>query len=452
MKKIICLFKDYFVDTKESNLRSRLLTSAFWASIGGIISRVSLLFAFIMVARILGKEIYGEFSIIRSTTNMFVMFAGFGLGMTATKHIAEFKKTDPIQASRILTLSTVFAFLTSFIVAIIVFFSSSWLAANTINAPHLDTELKIGAIILFFSGINGAQTGALIGFEAFKAVTKLNIYLGFFSVSSLLIGAYTGGLNGTVWAMAVNSLISWYFNNVAIRKEANKHGIPLFVNDWWSQRAVLWKFSLPATLGGLLVSPVLWYCNTLLVNQPDGFSKMGLFDAAFQWYVAILFIPSLIGKIILPILSDLKESSQGGDYLQALKLSLISNFGISFLIAIIVSFFSPFIMGIYGEEFTDGSTILILLACSAVLVSVNNVVGQAIMSKGKMWEGMVLNIFWGLALVVFSSIFIGAGYGAIGLALAYLISYGFHAIFQFIYLRYFLKISFGWKINRLVNI
>ena len=60
---------------------------------GLLISRGLLLIATVFVARILGKIVYGEFGMIQSTVGMFGVFAGFGMGLTATKHVAEFRQS-----------------------------------------------------------------------------------------------------------------------------------------------------------------------------------------------------------------------------------------------------------------------------------------------------------------------------------------------------------------------
>jgi len=47
----------------------------------------------------------GELGIIQNTIGMFGTLAGFGMGLTANKHVAEFKRTDPAPAERILGLA-----------------------------------------------------------------------------------------------------------------------------------------------------------------------------------------------------------------------------------------------------------------------------------------------------------------------------------------------------------
>ncbi len=418
---------------ESSNVGSRLASGVFWSMAGAMISRGLMLLASILVARLLGQTEYGEFGMIRSTVNMFVVFAGFGLGMTATKHVAEFYKCDPERAGRILALSGMFALTTGALVALAVFTFAPWLAAKTINAPQLAPAIRIGAFILLINGLNGAQTGALAGFEAFKTIAKVNLSVGIASFPLLVGGAYLGGVQGAVWALLLNMAVNWLLNHLALRKVAAHNQVPFTFRGCLQEWPILWKFSLPAALGGFMVSPVFWGCNALLVNQAGGYAQMGIFDAANQWRAAILFIPGMVGQVVLPMLSNLHGTGDRVRYWKVLKYNVLLNGGIGLLAAIFVSSAGSWIMRSYGEGFEEGYWVLVLLVFSAVLVAINQVVGQAIASRGKMWVGFFFNFLWGGALLGFSVWFVSNGYGAFGLAMAYFISYLLHTLWVSIY-------------------
>lgn len=423
----------FFKRIEASNVGSRLARGVFWSMAGAVISRGLMLLASILVARILGQTGYGEFGMIRSTVNMFVIFAGFGLGMTATKHVAEYYKKDPERAGRVMAMSGSFALATGAIVALAVFFFAPWLAAKTINAPHLAPEIRIGAFILLINGLNGAQTGALSGFEAFKAIAKVNLGVGLASFPLLVAGAYLGGVRGAVWALLLNMSLNWMLNHLALRKVAARYQVPFMFRGCLQEWPILWKFSVPAALGGFMVGPILWACNALLVNQPGGYAQMGIFDAANQWRIAILFIPSMVGQVVLPMLSNLHGTGDHNRYWKILKYNTLLNGGIAFLAAIFVSGVGTWIMRSYGAGFEDGYWVLVLLVFSAILVAINQVVGQAIASRGKMWTGFLLNCLWGGALLGFSAWFVLNSYGAFGLAMAYLLAYLLHTLWQTLY-------------------
>ena len=105
--------------------------------------------------------------------------------------------------------------------------------------------------------------------------------------------------------------------------------------------------------------------------------------------------------------------------------------------AVVISIFSSFIMQTYGKGFTEGNIVLIILAFSTILTSINGVVGQAIVGKGKMWTGLSLNFIWGIIALSSTYFFLELGYGAKGLAFALLLSYSIHTLTQFIFLNKF---------------
>jgi len=431
--------KPYWSRIESSDIGSRLAGGAFWVLAGSIISRGLMLCATILVARFLGKTVYGELGMIQSTIGMFGVFAGFGLGLTATKHVAEFRTTAPERAGRIIAISGLFAMFSGGVIATSLLIFAPWLAEHTINAPHLTNVLRIGAIILFINALNGAQTGALSGFEAFKTIAGVNLFVGLLSFPILVTGAYFGNLTGAAWALVINLSINWLLNHLALRKEAHQQNIPFTFQNCTKEWHILWKFSLPAALSGFVVGPVNWACGALLVNQPNGYAEMGIFNAANQWRLAILFIPQMLGQVLLPLLSNLHGKSEDKHYKKVLRLNLFLNTSLAVLVVIPLSLLANFIMKTYGSGFDEGSNVLRILAFSAVLVAANSVVGHAIVSKGKMWFGCIFNCLWAIALLTVASILLQKGYGALGLAYATLIAYLFHTLWQSIYLATILK-------------
>lgn len=74
---------------KESPIFLKIMNYYSWTFFSTIIARGLSLLVFIFLARILGAEEFGKFSILQSTMAMIGTFAGMGIGMTATKFIAE---------------------------------------------------------------------------------------------------------------------------------------------------------------------------------------------------------------------------------------------------------------------------------------------------------------------------------------------------------------------------
>jgi O-antigen/teichoic acid export membrane protein len=170
----------------------------------------------------------------------------------------------------------------------------------------------------------------------------------------------------------------------------------------------------------------MWLGNTMLVSKTGGFNEMAIFNAASQWQNIVLFIPMAISQISLPLFSNSKYDKK--KFVKLIKYNVLINLVICTFLALIFSFFSNFIMQSYGNGFKEGSVVLIVLSVTAILISVNSVVGQVIAGLGKMWTGLLVNIIWAFAFLVISHEFIGRGYGAMGLAKAMFIAYMLHTI------------------------
>ena len=422
-----------FIKTKinRSSLSKRLFEGMSWTLIGNVVGKFLQLLAFIFVARLVGKQEYGQISIIRSTLNMFLVFSSVGMGVTATRYIAMYRTSNPHRAYEIYRFTKKTVIWLGMIISVVIFLLSSYIAENQLNDLHLSNALKIGAVILFLMTITSVQMGALNGFERFKEVGINSALNGIIQLISVVLGAYLWGINGVIAGLGITSFILvlqlWFSLKKDISKirtaEKNKDDEKL------DSSSIFLKFSLPAVLQGLVVIPVLWWVKTFLIDNA-GYGEMATFDVAEQWYYVVLFVPNSLGTILLPLLTNTNYNGSKEQYNKLLKVNMLINVGVTFIIAVSVALFSPLIYKFYGKEFTDYQPLLILMI-TVVICAVNNVLGQVITSKGKMWIGFGVNALWAIWLITFSVIFVGKyNMGALGLAYALLVSYTLHSILQ----------------------
>lgn len=432
--KILIIAKPIIARIKRSNVGHRMMRGAFWSFTGNALAKVITLVAGIVCAHILTKEEYGEYGMVYSTINMFVVFGSAGLGVTATKYIAEYKVICKKKAGSIYLLTNRFAFLTGFLTTLVVLFMADYLSSVTLKAPHLANCIRIGALMLFVTIMNGAQNGVLLGFEDFRS-RAINTLLGSAAESFfLLVGAYYFGVFGAVLGYGMGYLVLYFCNFFSIKKGLKANG---FTRDDLHVKKedfpILYTFSIPAALSSILVGPAFWVSRTFLV-QENGFTELAIYEAANYWNAIILFIPAAVTQIVLPILTSIPKDNSA-QFWKVLKVNLYLNTGVAFILALVASLLSPFLMASYGKGYSDHFAVLIILVFSTVFCVASTVVGNSIISTGKMWFGFLFNIMWSLLFVTFSWLFINKGFGAIGISYAMLIAYVLHTIYQFIYLR-----------------
>ncbi|MGA2114357.1 MAG: oligosaccharide flippase family protein [Bryobacteraceae bacterium] len=426
----------YFGETKTrilrflpaDSLRGRLALGTFWSLIGAVLSQSSIILASIISARILGTVGFGELAIINSTVGMLGVFAGFGLGMTATKYVAEFRTKDPSRAGRIIALSSVVAFATGGIIALALFAFAPFLATRTLAAPHLVLEFRIGAFLLLFNAINGAQTGALSGFEAFRALAYANLIRGLASLPVMVGGVLLWGLPGAVFGLVLAAAIACLVNQLVLRKECRRAAVPIRYRSIASEGRVIWDFSLPAFLSSAMTAPATWAVSTMLVNQPNGYAEMGIFNAANQWRAALLFLPTLIGQVVIPILASLQDVQGRSSARKVLLGSMLTNGLCTLPLLVILVPFASWIMSFYGRAFSTHGAVLQVSLLSGVLLAIQTPVGNLITAFGRMWSGFFMNAGWAVCLVGTAHGLLVLGWGAQALACAFLVAYLAHTI------------------------
>lgn len=416
----------------------KMAVGAFWVLLGTVASRGLTLLAGVIIARVLGKTGFGELAMLQSTVAMLGAVAGFGLGLTATKHVAEFRGSDPQRAGRVLALSGLVSLVTGGVMAIALLLLAPILAEQALGAPQLAGGLRIGAIVLFLTAISGAQAGALSGFEAFRTSAKINLSVGLASIPMLVIGVVLDGISGVMWASAVNLAFNWGLNHIALRKEARRHGVPVTWRGGWGERAILWNFSLPMSVSALILGPLNWCTNALLAHQPGGYGELGIYSVAIQWRAAVLFIPGILGQVCFPLLV---QSGTGAPhkYRTMYKASIGVTAGAALVTMAPLIVLGHFIVQIYGPAFTHGSDVFRVMMFSAVFLAVNAAMGDAIIGRGRVWFVFIFNVISSLTLVFLSYLFVSRGYGAMGLALPTLIVYALCTIYLVVHTWRFLK-------------
>lgn len=410
-----------------------MATGAFWSFTGTALAKFIVLAAGILCARILGKQAYGEFGMIRSTIGMFAVVGFAGMGITATKYISEFRAAHKDRIGSIYILTNGFALITGSVITLLILLSALPLATSTLHAPHLANDLRVGALLLFVSILNGAQSGTLTGFEDFRALALNTLWGSMAEAAFMLLGAWRWGVSGAILGYGCGFAVLYCCNHLSIRKALRREDIRFGLSSFRrSDLSLLYRFSLPAALSSLMVAPTFWVVRSILVRH-EGFSELALFEAADQWKIIILFIPSAVSQVVLPILSSTAAGNKQ-KFWKVLRINLYLNGGVALILAIGVSLLAPWIIPMYGAEFTDYRA-LIVLAFSTIFTALASVVGLSISSRAKMWTGFSFNLLWAAMTIGFSYLFTLQGLGATGIALALLFAYAIHTTLQLVYLK-----------------
>ncbi|MFH0900188.1 MAG: oligosaccharide flippase family protein [Pseudomonadota bacterium] len=414
-----------------SPLASRIASGTLWSAAGTATYRGLSLLAYVVVARVIGREQFGGLGVIQSTAGMLVVFAGFGLGLTATHHVASLRTNDPARAGRVIALSSIMASGVGAVLAAILYLFAPWLASQTLADPGLVDVLRASSWLVLFGAVNAGQSGALSGFEAFRALAIVNLVGGVLAFPIVVGGALVGRLLGAVWGMSIVAGVVCVFGHMMLRREMRRAGVPVAFAASFQEWRVLGRFSLPAMLTAVVTPVVSWTLVAILVNQPRGYAEMGVFNAATQLRTVIMFVPAMLATAVLPALSQLHGRHDGRRHARAVRLAMVLNGAAALAVALPVCIFGPWLLSCYGPSFTEGVPTLVLVAASTIVMAITHIIGQAIVSAGQMWWGLLLNCAWALSVLIAAHLL--RGHGAFGLAEATLLGSVVHLAASMIY-------------------
>ena len=158
--------RDLLVNLKKGSL----VKDSFWALFGNVVRQGLALVSGIVVARFLGKEVYGEFGTIRTTLVYIAIVSTFGFGYTATKYVAEYVIKNPGKIKSLVRLIVRITLVFSAMLGVALFVFSKQIA-GFLDAPHLSVSLKIASPVVVLNALN--MQNAVILYSDMKQRTLL---------------------------------------------------------------------------------------------------------------------------------------------------------------------------------------------------------------------------------------------------------------------------------------
>ncbi|MEW5858697.1 MAG: oligosaccharide flippase family protein [Cyanobacteriota bacterium] len=407
------------ITTSAASLRSRLQSGIAWNLLGAVFNQGSTFAVNIIVANILGQKVFGEYAMLQSTILTLTNIAQFAAGYTANKYVAEFRSTDKEKAGRILGLCSAVSATMACIVALFLLVSAPWLASEILQAPHLSNSLRIATGVVLFAVMNLYQMGALAGLESYRTLAQAGIASGCLYLGICSLAAWLWGLKGAIAGLMVTALLQWLILNQFLRKESAKQGININYQGFWQERAIIWRFALPAALPGFTSTPAIWLANAFLVRQPSGYTQIALYSAANNLRVLILFLPNIINNVGMSLLNQQKGLGHERRYRKIFWANLAAVGGCLLVIAIVISLIGRWILSLFGENFQAGYPILLILMIATVAEGLSIALYSIIQTQEKMWLSLFAIALPRDMMIVAFSYWMTSKYQAVGLAWAY---------------------------------
>jgi O-antigen/teichoic acid export membrane protein len=392
-----------------------------WNLVATLFNQGSLLVGGWLVARICGRDRYGDFAMVQSTLFAVAGLVQFLTGLTATKYIAEFRSTDKSKAGEILALCSAMSLVVAVLGAVVLLVAGDWLAGALLRAPHLGVAMRLSAGVLLFSLMAAFQVGALAGLECFASSAKAAVVSGVLLLGAIGLGAWQGGVNGALIGWGIAAMVKWCLFELAVYRNCRRQGITMSYRGMFRQWGIIFRFAIPSAAMGITAMPALWLGNVFLYRLPDGKSQVAIFGAAFIIRQAVLLVPTIINGVAMSLLNHQRGLGDARRYRKVFWANLLIGGMVVAVFTGVAVLIGPYVMLIFGKDFTGGGAVLTVLVLSALPYALMNAIYQIMFSQGRLWLSFFAFSIPRDALLVGCAYILVPRYGAFGLAWAHMI-------------------------------
>ncbi len=398
-----------------------LFSNSLWSIIGSVVAKFLLFLVWIFVARVLSPEVYGEFSIIKSTTLLFSDFVGMSFALAATKYIAE-SLSDTSKLGELMGFFLLVGAMLGLMAGCLLFFMSDQICSSLLKAEYLSPLLKASSVVMLVSTLNHGQLGILRGFNKYKIVAKINFLQILISVPFFVLGTIFLGLDGAVYAYITYNVVICLIAQHEIKKLCRVYGITISFNHLSSKLTVALNYVLPYMLSTFITMFARWYNETQVAALEDGgFVQLGYYSAINVVQNMITSFAIVVCSPFVPLMAKYKKDSSSIFVLK--RLNILIPLYVSILIATALMLFPELMSVFYGKGYAtlEMYQLTVILISYVVLIIYKQSISRLVAVYELQWvyliDSIVLSVscVWGFKMLY--------SYGVLGLTYSLGISY-----------------------------
>jgi O-antigen/teichoic acid export membrane protein len=391
----------------------------------------------ILLARSLTVDDFDDYSVALSIVTMLSTLATLGLEKYSLRAVALFRDRQDWPKFRgfwlfslhtISGISIILVALLGFVLeAILAIYHADYHIAIVIYAGFL----PIMAMTLFLVEVMAAHGAQILSMAIYRLFLPLVYVLLIFGLlfTSLPLTALTAVLCfGFAWVLTF--AVIWFLTKKLMPVEVKK-SIPLKLGKKWLSR------SLPLVLSSLMLT-VMTSSGVVILELlfPSGI-EVGTYAIAAQTGGFISLIGTSTNRYYLPMMVVMIDRSDQQSVQRLMNQRTLVLGGLILMILAILKFYGHKILGLFGDQFGAGYNTLLIIAAGAAISALYADIPYYLQFMGFHRTVLSLTMLATAGMVV-SAFLLGAEYGIVGVAFAYMIP----VVLLFFILRILLMLRF----------
>jgi len=317
----------------------------------------------IYLARVLGAEALGIYTLGMTAAGLVSIFGTAGVPQTSSRFVAIYSsKGETRKLTRFLWFGLITLLVTNSIVGIVMVLGRRWIADRLYHTPILARYMHFFAAIMVLGALTTFLGHALAGYKDVARRTVITNFIGtpatmVFSVALITFGL---GLWGYLAAQVASAVLVFFLLGRAIWKLTPKPGpsdpaaetVPLFEKEVLSFAVVL--------LGMQALEFISSQTDRIMLGIFLNAKEVGVYSVAATMVTFVgLFLQS-INQIFAPTIAELFAKGEH-DLLSRLYQTLTKwSLGLTIPLAMGIMIFAKPLMSVFGPDFREGWPVLVI--------------------------------------------------------------------------------------------
>jgi len=367
----------------------------------GKLSRTGLqYFSQVVIARLLGIELFGIYALGIVLYQLGEIFSSMGLQSGIVRFVSIHRSTNNIKKLKGVMLQAIkFPFFAGLVLSAAFFLASKPIAQDLFRKPDLTAVIRIFAIAIPFGASMTVAALATTGFQT----TRYFVYIrGILQpLTNLLLVVLVGGLSFGLRGVATAWVVATILGLAAALCSLRRLFPPLFQKNVKAitETAQLLRFSFPLAFGGFLGFILLWM-DTLMLGFFRPSSEVGIYRAASQTAILLMIILNSLNIIFSPMIAELFDKKDLKKMEKIFQVTTRWCFSLTIPLFLIVALAGNDILRIFGPGFELGWMALLILSAGQLINAGTGGIGYMLI----MSEHQYLKLLGDILLVVMNII------------------------------------------------
>lgn len=387
---------------------------SFILMIGQILSTLILAIGVLIVANLLGQEDFGLLNTAMAPVSIAMIFQDMGVNSALIKYISQNRyEKNRGNLKVFLESGLILTFITSFMLAGIVFVSSGYLADQVYGIVELEPLIRYLSLLIIGQSFLTTAYGITVGYERMELRSGLQVFYSFMKsiVAPVLVymgyGVF-GAILGELVPVLITGALGLFFILLIYLKEREYGGSLSFVEA----TKMIVGYSSPLFFSRVLTG-VQPHIYTSLLVIAFGRVMTGNWNAVLRFSALLAFVTMPISTTLFPLFSKLENKIDELKFIYQNSVKFSTLFAYPIAVAIIV--LSDQISNVLLSKYEYASFFLKIYMLTFIWIGIGSNSNGALLNSHRMTKETFQITIVQFLITIPASFYIIPRYGVLGL-------------------------------------